>query len=125
MRGCGRQTLGAYLNLIGWWGVTIPLAVFLGLHQGLGTRGFWIALASGTSGQALFFLCVLSRLDWQKEVQRAKVLVDSHRETGGEEDAQAAAAAAAAERESDWLARPHATLRDSLAVPLLGGKESP
>ena len=76
MRGCGRQTLGAYLNLIGWWGVTIPLAVFLGLHQGLGTRGFWIALASGTSGQALFFLCVLSRLDWNKEVQRAKVLVD-------------------------------------------------
>jgi len=51
LRGCGRQNLGAYMNLVGWWGITIPLALFLGLHKELGTWGFWAALAVGTSMQ--------------------------------------------------------------------------
>ena len=51
LRGCGRQKLGACMNLVGWWGITIPLAVYLGLHEQLGTWGFWAALAAGTSMQ--------------------------------------------------------------------------
>jgi len=30
--------------------------------------------------QAVVFLAVLVRLDWEKELERARVLVDSHRE---------------------------------------------
>ncbi|GAX72839.1 hypothetical protein CEUSTIGMA_g294.t1 [Chlamydomonas eustigma] len=78
LRGCGRQSLGAYSNLIGWWCVAVPLAVFLGLYEGLGIWGFWIALCCGTNIQALVFLVVISNLDWAKETQRAKALVLSH-----------------------------------------------
>ena len=122
------------MNLVGWWGITIPLAVYLGLHEGLGTWGFWAALAAGTSMQvkgrrsrchnqvpssvcyfavssmhsdihcvgvpwhafeplshptfslcsiqAGVFLGVLLRLDWDKELERAHALVESHREEG-------------------------------------------
>eukprot|EP00955_Chlamydomonas_euryale_P064512 359004-Chlamydomonas_euryale.AAC.4 len=51
LRGCGRQGLGAYLNLAGWWGVVVPLGVLLGMHYEMGPWGFNAALAVGTTMQ--------------------------------------------------------------------------
>ncbi|KAG1670897.1 hypothetical protein FOA52_000399 [Chlamydomonas sp. UWO 241] len=78
LRGCGRQVLGAYLNLAGWWGVVVPLGVLLGLHQGLGPLGFNYALAVGTTMQALVFVFAISRLDWGAEVERSRALLAGH-----------------------------------------------
>ena len=51
LRGAGRQALGAYLNLFGYWVVGVPLAWLFGFRLGLGALGFWIGLAVTTSLQ--------------------------------------------------------------------------
>jgi multidrug resistance protein, MATE family len=47
LRGMGRPQVVALLNLIGYFAIGIPLAVYLGLHTGLALRGIWIGYAAG------------------------------------------------------------------------------
>lgn len=51
LRGSGRQSLGAALNLVGYWCVGCPVALLLGFHFRLDVMGFWMGLASATSLQ--------------------------------------------------------------------------
>ena len=85
LRGAGRQTLGAWMNLVGWWGVVVPLAFYLGVYKEMGTLGFWMSLALGTNAMGLFFFAVLLRMDWEGECLRARDLIHS---SGQGEDAQ-------------------------------------
>lgn len=68
-RGTGRQWWGAALNLAGWWGVGVPLAVLLSQHMGLNVHGLWGAFAFASALQAAVQWNVLRRLDWNVEVR--------------------------------------------------------
>ncbi|GIL44098.1 hypothetical protein Vafri_1641 [Volvox africanus] len=78
LRGCGRQTWGAVLNLVGYWLVGCPLAVLLGFREHLDVLGFWCGLAAATSLQAVILVVVVYRLNWDLEVVRAANLVSEH-----------------------------------------------
>jgi len=77
LRGCGRQSWGACLNLISYFGLGFPLAYHLGVTLQLSTVGFWMGLAAASLLQVIIQLTVISRLDWGNEVKRAAQLVGS------------------------------------------------
>ena len=60
LRGCGRQSWGAYLNLACFWALGLPLCWFLGLHLGLGLLGLWGGIAAATAVQACALLQYLA-----------------------------------------------------------------
>lgn len=53
LRGMGRPQVVAVLNLVGYFAIGIPLAVYLGLHTALALRGIWIGYAVGLCFVAL------------------------------------------------------------------------
>ncbi len=53
MRGCGRQRIGATINLATYWVLGLPAAVALAFWGGLGAQGLWAGLACTASVQAL------------------------------------------------------------------------
>lgn len=75
LRGCGRQRLGAAVNLGMYWAVGLPVASFLAFRCHMGAMGLWWGLASTASLQALLLTSFVFRFDWSLEVQRAKLLV--------------------------------------------------
>ncbi|GLC44103.1 hypothetical protein PLESTB_000929000 [Pleodorina starrii] len=79
LRGAGRQWLGAGCNLVGWWGVGVPLAAYLGLPGGmglgLGVQGIWAGFTAASGLQACVQWAVVARLDWEAEVRRAAEMV--------------------------------------------------
>ncbi|HEB89171.1 MAG TPA: MATE family efflux transporter [Deltaproteobacteria bacterium] len=52
MRGMGRPRAGAIVNLIGFYGLGLPLAWLLAFPGGLGVVGIWWGLAAGLGGVA-------------------------------------------------------------------------
>lgn len=48
IRGAGRQSLGAAVNLVAYWMLGVPFAIFLGFRAGMGVMGFWIGMAATT-----------------------------------------------------------------------------
>ncbi|KAG2449055.1 hypothetical protein HYH02_005804 [Chlamydomonas schloesseri] len=100
LRGSGRQSLGACLNLVGYWCVGCPVALLLGFHYRLDVLGFWCGLASATSLQAVILGFVLSRFSWPGEVARAARLVAA--QAAQEQKADEVRAAAAARRSGQW-----------------------
>lgn len=72
LRASGRQMFGATLNLLGYWGMGVPLALLLGFKMGMGVSGFWAAIALSSLAQGLLLAAFVSRWDWQLEVQRAQ-----------------------------------------------------
>ncbi|KAG2495579.1 hypothetical protein HYH03_006179 [Edaphochlamys debaryana] len=81
LRGSGRQSLGALLNLCSYWMIGCPVAMFLGFNMKWDVFGFWCGLASATSLQSMVLLLVLSRFDWPNEVRRAAKLVAENAST--------------------------------------------
>ena len=49
LRGCGRQSWGAALNLTCFWGLGLPLAWWLGFKAGFGLNGLWSGLTIATT----------------------------------------------------------------------------
>lgn len=47
LRGMGRTRPAAIFNLIGYYGLALPLAWWLGFHHGLGLAGIWWGMAAG------------------------------------------------------------------------------
>ena len=77
LRGCGRQKIGAAINLFIYWGVGLPVSAALAFWVKLGSLGLWTGLACTASAQALILsMCVFS-FDWDAEAQRAKALVEA------------------------------------------------
>ncbi|KAG6533185.1 hypothetical protein ZIOFF_007051 [Zingiber officinale] len=70
--GCGWQSFVAYVNVGCYYIVGIPLGSFLGFKLGLGVKGIWGGMMSGTFIQTLILLGVTCRTDWNKEVEEAK-----------------------------------------------------
>ncbi|KAJ9526274.1 hypothetical protein QJQ45_009744 [Haematococcus lacustris] len=75
LRACGRQALGARLQLCSYWLLGVPLAYFLGIKLGLGPKGFVAASGLASLTQALLCSTIFARLDWEAEVQRSKSML--------------------------------------------------
>ncbi|MET0339655.1 MAG: MATE family efflux transporter [Polyangiales bacterium] len=61
LRAMGRPTLTAIYNLVGYFAIGIPLAVYLGLHTDLGLRGIWIGYAAGLAFVAVALVASVLR----------------------------------------------------------------
>lgn len=61
MRGCGRQKIGASINLVTYWVCGLPLSVLLAFWGKLGALGLWTGLACIASVQALIMAVVVFR----------------------------------------------------------------
>lgn len=73
LRGCGRQKIGAQINLFMYWGIGLPFACLLAFRMGLGAMGLWTGLACTASLQSLILSWIVFKFDWNAEAQRAKV----------------------------------------------------
>ncbi|GFH30761.1 multidrug and toxic compound extrusion protein, partial [Haematococcus lacustris] len=61
LRACGRQALGARLQLCSYWLLGVPLAYFLGIKLGLGPKGFVAASGLASLTQALLCCTIFAR----------------------------------------------------------------
>ena len=63
LRGTGDTRVPAILHLVAFWGIGIPLGVYLGFYTSLRERGLWIGLVAGLAAAALLQSArVVSRL---------------------------------------------------------------
>jgi MATE family multidrug resistance protein len=76
LRGVGDTRLPMLLNLLGFWGVGLPVSVVLGFGLHLGPRGVWLGLASGIGAVALLLL-VRVRARFGRDLRRV-VMDDEH-----------------------------------------------
>lgn len=58
LRGCGRQKIGAIINLVMYWGIGLPFSCVLAFRMGLGAMGLWTGLACTASLQVRAGGCV-------------------------------------------------------------------
>lgn len=77
LRGCGRQKIGAIINLTMYWGLGLPISCVLAFRMGLGAMGLWTGLACTASLQSLILTWIVFHFDWNAEVERAKELIAS------------------------------------------------
>lgn len=56
LRGMGKTLPAALFNLLGFYGLALPLGWWLGFELGLGVRGLWWGLASGLATVALLLI---------------------------------------------------------------------
>jgi MATE family multidrug resistance protein len=47
LRGCGRQNLGAYINLTGYYIIGLPVGIYLTFIHKMGLIGLWVGLTIG------------------------------------------------------------------------------
>ena len=71
LRGCGRQRLGAIVNLTIIWGLGMPLAGILTFKMGMGILGLWLDQLGISVAMAVVLLTCLSRFSWEIEAERA------------------------------------------------------
>ncbi|KAL3691347.1 hypothetical protein R1sor_004998 [Riccia sorocarpa] len=74
-RGCGWQRLGAYTNLVGFYGVGFPVALLLTFYFNLRAYGLWIAIICADLVQAFVLSFITLTLSWRKLADDAAELV--------------------------------------------------
>lgn len=68
IRGCGRQQMGAYVNLGAYYFVGTPVAITLTFLFKLRGKGLWIGLTAGSAVQATVLATVIIFTDWERQV---------------------------------------------------------
>ncbi|XP_051142758.1 protein DETOXIFICATION 35-like [Andrographis paniculata] len=68
--GCGCQGLVATVNLACYYGFGLPFGIYLGHIVKLGVVGVWSGMVSGMILQTLILVAILSRTDWEREVEK-------------------------------------------------------
>ncbi|XP_022153280.1 protein DETOXIFICATION 16-like [Momordica charantia] len=71
IRGCGRQKIGAFINLGAYYLVGIPVAIFLAFFQGIGGQGLWMGIMVAVFLQGLCLGVLIVCTNWDKEVRKA------------------------------------------------------
>uniref|UniRef100_H3DFL1 Solute carrier family 47 member 3 n=1 Tax=Tetraodon nigroviridis TaxID=99883 RepID=H3DFL1_TETNG len=66
IRGTGKQKVGAICNILGFYGVGIPMGASLMFAAKLGITGLWIGLLTCKFLQTSFLIFYLSWLNWKK-----------------------------------------------------------
>lgn len=78
LRGSTRPSLGANINLVSFYGVGLPIAVFLAFPMDLGLLGLWFGLLAAQVVCAAIMVLVLMRTDWAVQIDRAEELTGNH-----------------------------------------------
>lgn len=71
LRGSGHQKAGSIVTLCAYYPIGIPLALLLGFTAHLELTGFWIGMVGGMAFSVTTLVVLVSRLDWDREVQLA------------------------------------------------------
>ncbi|WCJ38529.1 MATE efflux family protein [Euphorbia peplus] len=79
--GAGWQAVVAYVNIACYYIFGIPLGLLLGWKFGLGVRGIWIGMMSGTIIQTLALTYMIFKTNWNNE---ASIAEDRIKKWGGE-----------------------------------------
>jgi MATE family multidrug resistance protein len=84
LRGCGRQNLGAYLNLSAYYIFGLPIGAFFTFYLSWGLSGIWAGLSIG------ILICSFSQLyiilwttNWPEMASKALALVRTHSSSSG------------------------------------------
>ncbi|XP_006661673.2 protein DETOXIFICATION 16-like [Oryza brachyantha] len=72
VRGCGRQKIGAFINLGAYYLAGIPPAFFFAFVCHLGGMGLWFGILCGLVVQMLLLLTITLCTNWDKEAMKAK-----------------------------------------------------
>ncbi|CAO1637014.1 unnamed protein product [Parajaminaea phylloscopi] len=78
MRGTGRQHLAAYLNMVSYYVISLPLGAYLTLKTSLGLPGMWIGLTTALAVSSVGGLWLVSRTDWDVEVRKVQARMDGY-----------------------------------------------
>lgn len=70
-RGCGWQKIGAYINLGSFYLVGLPIAILLAFFMHFGGKGLWLGVLCAISLQAICFLAITVKTDWEQEARKA------------------------------------------------------
>ncbi|KAL5549064.1 hypothetical protein UlMin_004295 [Ulmus minor] len=71
VRGCGRQKIGAFVNIAAYYLVGIPIAIVLAFFFHIGGKGLWVGIIVALFMQALFLAIITIYTNWEKEVKKA------------------------------------------------------
>ncbi|KAG2408625.1 Protein DETOXIFICATION 48 [Vigna angularis] len=93
LSGSARPALGAKINFLSFYGVGLPVGLFLCFGFHLGLLGLFLGLLSAQIVCAIAMVIALTRTDWKEQANRAKKLTGGMGEINGEnnEDVEAAA----------------------------------
>lgn len=76
LRGTGRQSAGAIINLTGYYAVGIPIGLFLTFGPPrMGLSGLWIGLTIALTYAAVFSALIIKRTDWEGEVRKTLMMM--------------------------------------------------
>ncbi|QRV82116.1 MATE efflux family protein [Ceratobasidium sp. AG-Ba] len=80
LRACGKLSIGAASNFVGYYILGIPLGIYLAFVHHLGLFGLWIGLAFALSFVAVVLYVIILQLDWDVQVREAKERVEAGEE---------------------------------------------
>ncbi|XP_034697401.1 protein DETOXIFICATION 12-like [Vitis riparia] len=72
VRGCGRQRIGAFINLGAFYLCGIPVAVILSFLVHLRGKGLWVGLQTGSLLQTSLLLIITGRTNWEEQATKAR-----------------------------------------------------
>ncbi|CAM0884759.1 unnamed protein product [Alopecurus aequalis] len=75
LTGCGKQKIGARVNLAAFYLAGIPLAVFLAFVLHLNGMGLWLGIVCGSLTKLLLLMWIVLSINWEKEAIKAKDMV--------------------------------------------------
>ncbi|KAK2426497.1 MATE efflux family protein [Trifolium repens] len=73
--GSGWQALVAYVNLVCYYAIGLPVGCALGFKTDLGVAGLWWGLILGVFIQTVTLIILTARTNWEAEVEKAIVRV--------------------------------------------------
>uniref|UniRef100_A0A0E0EWU5 Protein DETOXIFICATION n=1 Tax=Oryza meridionalis TaxID=40149 RepID=A0A0E0EWU5_9ORYZ len=77
LTGCGKQKIGARVNLSAFYLAGIPMAVLLAFVLHLNGMGLWLGIICGSLSKLILLFWITMSINWEKESTRAKELVFS------------------------------------------------
>jgi hypothetical protein len=82
-----RPTIYLIANLSSYYGVGMPIALFLAFRAHLGVPGMWMGLFCAQLVQAALVTIVIARTDWRLQAMKAQELTYAHDKDGFSEGA--------------------------------------
>ncbi|XP_065875147.1 protein DETOXIFICATION 29-like [Euphorbia lathyris] len=79
--GAGWQAAVAYVNIVCYYVFGIPLGLLLSYKMGLGVKGIWLGMMSGSAVQTIALTYMIYKTNWNKE---ASIAEDRIKKWGGQ-----------------------------------------
>lgn len=77
IRGIGRQSFAAYINIISYYVIALPVGYYLSFVRDWDLAGLWIGLTLALFSVATCYLIYLSFVNWYDEVRKAQARIQA------------------------------------------------